>query len=75
MFAISRWTLIGIQVKLFTACHRVPVNLPVSFTPAGEIMNVTHEFDTKRIAVPKRFASTPSETWIHFRGPESHSHP
>ena len=28
--AISRWMLTGIQVKLLTACHKVPVNCPAS---------------------------------------------
>ena len=73
--AMSRWMLTGIQVKLFTACQRVPVNLPVSSTPAGEIMKVTQEFETNRIAVPSRFDRTPIATWSPFRGPESQFQP
>jgi hypothetical protein len=43
--------------------------------PAGEIMKVTHEFATRRIAVPKRLLSTPSPTWMALREPLSQSHP
>jgi hypothetical protein len=38
-------------------------------------MNVTQEFATKRMAVPKRFDRTPSPTWIHFFEPDSQSQP
>ena len=75
MLAISRWMLIGIQVKLLIAAHTEPLSAPESSMPAGEIMNVTQEFATKRMAVPKRFERTPRLTWIHFRGPLSQSQP
>ncbi len=75
MLAISRWMLIGIHVKLLTAAHTEPLRAPESSTPAGEIMNVTQEFATSKIAVPKRFESTPRLTWIHFREPLSQSQP
>src|SRR5262245_25001659 len=75
MLAMSRWMLIGIQVKLLTAAHTEPFSAPDSSTPAGEIMNVTHELATSRIAVPNRFESTPRLTWIHLREPLSQSQP
>jgi hypothetical protein len=62
MFAISRWMLIGIQVKLLIAAQTPPFRAPDSVMPAGEIMNVTQELATKRIAVPNRFESTPRHT-------------
>ena len=75
MLAISRWMLMGIQVKLLMAAHTLPLRAPDSVIPAGEIMKVTHELATKRMAVPKRLLSTPSPTWIHFFDPLSQFHP
>src|SRR6185369_2999127 len=75
MLAMSRWMLIGIHVKLFIADHTEPFKAPESSMPAGDIMNVTQEFATRRIAVPKRFDSTPRLTWIHLREPLSQSQP
>ena len=66
--------LMGIQVKLLMAPQKL-LRFPASSTPPGETMKVTHELATTRIAVPMRFDSTPSDTWIHFRGPESQSQP
>jgi hypothetical protein len=62
MLAMSRWTLMGIHVKLLMAAHTEPLSAPESVMPAGEIMNVTHELATNRIAVPRRFESTPRLT-------------
>jgi hypothetical protein len=64
-------------VKLLTACHKVPVNCPASPIRGlgGEIMNVTQEFETKRIAVPKMLERMPSPTWIPLREPDSQSQP
>ncbi len=75
MFAISRWMLIGIQVKLLIAAHTDPLRAPDSSMPAGEIMKVTQEFATRRMAVPKRLLTIPSPTWIALREPLSQSHP
>ncbi len=54
--------LIGIHVKLLMAAHTPPLSAPDSSTPAGDIMKVTHELATTRIAVPARLESTPSVT-------------
>ena len=43
--------------------------------PAGEIMNVTQELATRRIAVPKRLDSTPRLDVDPFREPLSQSQP
>ena len=51
--------LIGIHVKLLMAAHTAPLSAPDSSMPAGEIMNVTQELATNRMAVPNRFDSTP----------------
>ena len=67
--------LIGIQVKLLIAPQTEPLSAPDSVMPAGDIMNVTHEFATTRIEVPRRFDRTPRPTWIHFFEPESQSQP
>ena len=75
MLAMSRWMLIGIQVKLLIAAHTEPFKAPESSMPAGDIMNVTQELATRRIAVPKRLDSTPRLTWIHLREPLSQSQP
>ena len=65
----------GIHVKLLMAAHTPPLSAPPSSTPAGEIMNVTHELATNRMAVPNRFDSTPSPTWMALRGPDSQFQP
>jgi hypothetical protein len=54
--------LMGIHVKLVMAAHTLPCSAPDSVMPAGEIMNVTHELATNRMAVPNRFESTPRLT-------------
>src|SRR5258707_1227519 len=74
MFAISRWMLIGIQVKLLIAPQTEPLSAPDSVMPAGDIMNVTQEFATTRIEVPRRLDRTPRPTWIHFSGPKKWIH-
>src|SRR3972149_6849337 len=75
MLAMSRWMLIGIHVKLLMAPHTDPLSAPDSSTPPGEIMKVTQELATKRMAVPKRLDRTPRPTWIHFRGPACQAQP
>ena len=67
--------LMGIQVKLLMAAHTLPLRAPDSSMPLGDIMKVTHELATTRMAVPARFESTPRLTWIHLRDPLSQSHP
>ena len=75
MLAISRWMLIGIQVGLWMAAHTPPLSAPDSSMPEGDIMKVTQELATTRMAVPKRFDRTPRLTWIHLREPDSQSQP
>jgi hypothetical protein len=62
ILAMRRWTLMGIHVKLLMAAHTLPLRAPDSVIPAGEIMKVTQELATKRMAVPKRLLRTPSPT-------------
>ena len=57
------------------ASHTLPLSAPESSMPCGDIMKVTHELATRRIAVPKRLDSTPSPTWMPLRGPLSQSQP
>jgi hypothetical protein len=75
MLAMSRWMLIGIQVGLLIAAHTPPFSAPDSSMPEGDIMKVTQELATTRMAVPNRLDSTPRPTWMPLRGPLSQSQP
>jgi len=44
------------------AAHTPPLSAPDSSIPAGEIMKVTQELATTRMAVPKRLLRMPSPT-------------
>ncbi len=55
---MTRWTLIGIQVKLLTA-SQTDSTAPLSAIPRGDIMNVSQELAMNMIAVPTMLSASP----------------
>ena len=58
--AKNRWTLNGFHSAVWRMCQAFPKKRPDWSTPAGDIMNETHELARNRSIVPKTFSTTPT---------------
>src|SRR5207245_1821900 len=68
-FAITRCTLIGIQVALAIACHSLIVvgSVVGVMSRGGDIMYVSHAFAMNITIVPQTLSTIPSVQWPSFR--------